>query len=64
MCLLRRIGKEWVPIEVDEEEEEAVLRRVVLRQLASDDMLVNGKGQMRRRANGRWLLAIGCCGIE
>ena len=60
MCLLRRIGKEWGPIEVGEEEDEAVLRRVVSRQLASDDMLVNGKEQMRRRASGRWLLAVGC----
>ena len=40
-CLLRRIGKEWGPVEVGEDE--AVLQRVVSRQLALHDMLVNGK---------------------
>ena len=40
-CLLRRIGKEWGPVEVGEDE--ALLRRVVSRRLASDDMQVNVK---------------------
>lgn len=42
MCLLRRIGKDHQgPVEVGEDE--AVLQRVVSRQLESDDMLVNEK---------------------
>jgi len=51
MFLLRRIGRDRGPVEVGEDE--AVLRRVVSRQLASDDMLVNEKERMRRRASGR-----------
>ena len=52
-CLLRRIGKAPVPTGVGEDE--AVLRRVVSRQLVSDDMLVNGKEQTTRKASGRLL---------
>lgn len=50
-CLLRRIGKDRGLVEVGEEDE-AVLQRVVSRQLESHDMLVNEKEEMRRKASG------------